>query len=327
MKHLFLLIPLLLLCLISFPHPGIGIVKDSKGFIYYTDLKNVYKVDPTTMKESVVVPNVHSHELFMDVNDNLFGEHIWYNGERLDTWGHYVWRLNSKGILDTIIKPTEGFLDNYSFTRDEAGNMYWVQRFTISRFKKKSTDGIITTIAAGKFKDIRWMHVARNGDIYFIDLTDLYKIDKDGKIILLAKNLHDRTSIIEYGSLKHNIFGIWLDKNENIYLAVTGGQVVKRITQQGKVTDILYSTGAWRPTGGLFDNDGNLWLLETKSGPGTKARVRMIEKSILAKPPAITNYVINKAKPIIILSGLVFLLLLASFQLVKKFKKKKIAVT
>lgn len=327
MKHPFLIIPLLLLSLISFSHPGIGIVKDSKGFIYYTDLKNVYRVDPKTMRESVVVPNVHTHELFIDVDDNLFGEHLWYNGERLDTWGYYVWRLNSKGILDTIIKPSEGFLDNYSFTRDEAGNMYWVQRFTISRFKKKSVDGTITTIAAGKFKDIRWMHVARNGDIYFIDLTDLYKIDKKGKIILLAKNLHERTSIFEYGSLKHNIFGIWLDKNENIYIAVTGGQTVKRITQEGKVTDILYSTGAWRPTGGLFDNDGNLWLLETKSGPGTKARVRMIEKTKLTKRPAVTDYVINKTKPIITLAGLAFLLLLASYQLVKKFKKKKIVVT
>jgi len=322
MKHHPLLFLFTLLSSLTFAHPGIGIVKNSKGFIYYTDLKNVYKVDPQTMKKSIVVSNVHTHELFMDSNDNLFGEHLWYNGEKLDTWGHYVWRLNRDEILDTIILPTQGFLDNYSFCRDDAGNMYWVQRFTISRFKKKAVDGTITTIAEGKFKDIRWIHAASNGDIYFIDLTDLYKIE-NGKFKLLAKNLQERTSIFEYGSLKHNIFGIWLDKDENIYIAVTGGQVVKKITQEGSVSDIAYSSGGWRPTGGLFDNKGNLWLLETKSGPAIKARVRMIEKTTLSKKPSSATYMINKARPVLVLSIIALLLLAAVYKLIKKLRRRK----
>jgi hypothetical protein len=323
MKHHPLLFMFLLFSGLSAAHPGIGIVNDSKGFIYYTDLKNVYKLDPKTMKESIVLNHVHTHELFMDSNDNLFGEHLWYNGEKLDTWGHYVWRLNSDGILDTIVKPTEGFLDNYSFCRDDAGSMYWVQRFTISRFKKKSVNGAVTTIAEGKFKDIRWIHAASNGDIYFIDLTDLYKIE-NGKFKLLAKNLQERTSIFEYGSLKHNIFGIWLDRNENIYIAVTGGQVVKKITQDGFVSDIAYSSGGWRPTGGLFDNKGNLWLLESKSGPATKARVRMIEKTALSKKPSSATYMVNKARPVLLLSVIALILLAAVYKLIKKLRGEKI---
>jgi hypothetical protein len=322
MKYFRFTIALLLLSNSSIAHPGIGIVKDSKGIIYYTDLKNVYKVDPKNMKQTILVPGVHTHELFMDSNDNLYGEHLWYNGEKLDTWGYYAWQLKNNGILDTVIKPSEGFMDNYSFNRDEAGNMYWVQRFTISRFKKKSIDGTVSIIAEGKFKDIRWMHVTRKSEIYFIDLTDLYKIDKDGKIILIARNLHERTSIFEYGSLKHNIFGIWLDNAENIYIAVTGGQVVKKITQDGHITNIAYSSGGWRPTGGLFDDTGNLWLLETRTGPATKARVRRVGAATLSKIPPATTNIVNKSKPVLILATIVLLLCFGIYKFIKKFRKK-----
>ena len=78
-------------------HPGTGIVEDSKGNIYYTDLEQVWKISLDGKRE-VVVKNVHSHELFMDQQDNLFGEHLWYNGERANTWGYYVWRLCLRSI-------------------------------------------------------------------------------------------------------------------------------------------------------------------------------------------------------------------------------------
>ena len=60
-------------------HPGIGIVKDSKGNIYYTDLKNVLKYS-SDGKIVIVVPGVHTHELYIDGKDNLYGEHLWYEG-------------------------------------------------------------------------------------------------------------------------------------------------------------------------------------------------------------------------------------------------------
>jgi len=41
-------------------HPGIGIVKDSRGNIYYTDLSRVWKIGADG-KKSAVVNNVHTH--------------------------------------------------------------------------------------------------------------------------------------------------------------------------------------------------------------------------------------------------------------------------
>ena len=308
-------------------HPGIGIVKDSKGNIYYTDLSQVWKITPDGNK-TTVVQHVHTHELYMDANDDLYGEHLWYNGESLDTWGHYAWCLRHTGKLDTIIKPTEGFLTDYSFVRDSTGNMYWVQRFIVSKFKKKTTDGQVITIAEGKFKNIRWMYARKDGTLYFIDLTDLYKLE-NGKFTLLAKDLHERTSIFEYSSLQHNVYGIWTDKNENIYVAVMGGQVVKKINSAGVVSNVIYTSGTWSPCGGIFDDNGDLWLMEGNAL--NEVRVRKIRQQELAKPLPGFPHLIKKAIPVIIMVAIFISLALLLFKLRRKIfgatNKKSVQIT
>ena len=107
----------------GFAHPGVGIVMDSKGNVFYTDLKHIWKIDKQG-KLAIAVRYVHSHELYMDENDNLFGEHVWYEGEASNKWGHYLWRLSSAGAFEKLIPPTEGFPESYSFVRDIHGHMY-----------------------------------------------------------------------------------------------------------------------------------------------------------------------------------------------------------
>ena len=277
----------------SSAHPPVGIVRDSKGNIYYSDLVHVWKLSPGG-KRSIAVHHVHTHELYLDANDNLYGEHLWYNGESLDTWGHYVWRLSSNNKLDTVIKPSAGFLKNYSFVRDGKENMYWVERDTVSTFKKRSPDGSITTILKGKFTDVRWMHVTKAGVLYFVDLYDLYKVVA-GKLILVAKNIsHNTVAFGWLGGGKHSLMGIWTDKYENVYVANLSGQAVKRVTQTGKVENFIHSTTPWSPTGGLFDNDGSLWLLETSVK--NEIRVRKIVPTAFNKGQTtgiiIRNYIL-----------------------------------
>jgi hypothetical protein len=86
------LLPLLVLVAApALAHPSVSIVADSRGNLYYSDLKQVWRLG-TDGKKTIVVPNVHTHELAIDAQDNLYGEHLWYEGERIDKWGHYVWR-------------------------------------------------------------------------------------------------------------------------------------------------------------------------------------------------------------------------------------------
>jgi hypothetical protein len=65
----------------AYAHPGIGIVVDSRGNVFYTDLQQVWRLAPDGKLE-VAVPGVHAHELCLDASDNLYGEHLWYEGDR-----------------------------------------------------------------------------------------------------------------------------------------------------------------------------------------------------------------------------------------------------
>lgn len=325
MKKLILAVLCLLPIQILFAHPGPGIVKDKRGNIFYTDLKQIWKISADG-KRSVVVPGVHSHELFMDADNSLYGEHLWYNGDDKNTWGYYYWKLNSNARLDTLSGPNEGFPEGYSFCRDSMGNQYWAERWKISRIKKKSPEGVITTLVSGKFNDIRWMHVTPRGHLYFTDEIDLYEVDSSGRLSLLVKNLAEAPSLLSTSSKKHSIFGIWHDQRENIYAAVYSIKTVKKITPEGKVSDFSFSIFPWAPVGGVFDDQGNLWLLE--SSITNETRVRKITGKMHAPPKFIAN-AINRIVPLSIVGSILLIIVLMIIKwrwnlILKKYKRLKI---
>jgi sugar lactone lactonase YvrE len=234
-------------------HPGVGIVVDSRGNVFYTDLKQVWRIAPDGEK-TVAVPNVHTHELYVDSGDNLYGEHLWYNGERLDTWGSRVWRRTPDGRVVDIVPAHPGFNDTYSFVRDRAGTMYWAAREK-NEIQKRTPDGHIVTVARHNFRDVRWMTVTPDGTVYLIDRVDLLRVTPDGRVATVARN-------VSAGSGRHAVMGLWLDRQRNVYAADYSGSKVKRIDPNGRVEVVARSLFPWGPTGGVFDRSGNLWLLE-----------------------------------------------------------------
>lgn len=320
MKHFLIPYFLFVISHFSFAHPGTGLVRNSKGEMIYSDLSQIWKLSPDGSK-TIVVPHVHSHELYMDKADDLFGGHLWYNGEQLNTWGSYAWRLNAAGKLDTVVPVHEGFLDTYSFARDDKGNMYYAERGKVSRIIKQTVDGRKIVLAEKDFQDIRGMHVTGEGEVYFIDLIHLYKIDAAGKLINIARKISSNTPLFTWAYPKHSLFGIWLDAAKNIYVANFSGQVVKKITQQGKVSDYYFSTGHWSPTAGLFDEQGNLWLQEYSAS--NAVRVRKIEPAALLNSHATKAFWVNRVVPaavLLLLSALSIMIIL------KLFRKKKKAI-
>jgi hypothetical protein len=101
-------------------HPAIGVVEDSRGNVFFTDLASVWRVAPDGAITRAV-PGVHTHELYVDADDSLFGEHLWYEGDATKEWGHRAWKLAKDGTLTDVIPAREGFLTDYSFVRDRAG--------------------------------------------------------------------------------------------------------------------------------------------------------------------------------------------------------------
>lgn len=232
-------------------HPGVGIVRDTRGNIFYTDLAQVWKIDPAG-KRTVAVAHVHTHELYLDEHDNLFGEHLWYNGEQRNTWGHFVWRLSASGQYEKIIPDTEGFRQGYSFVRDQMGHHYYADRQgacqTIYRLdvhgqKQKHTPTC--------FHRVGWMYANAQGDLIFTDRQQLKTITSSG--------------VRTIASWKRGAMGVWMDSRGNLYAACYEDQQVKCFDPAGRALSVIQTEGGWHPSGGLTEPDGTLWILENNA--------------------------------------------------------------
>ena len=170
MRKIIVLFVFLLFGLSSFGHPGIGIAMDSKGNVFYTDLVHVWKITPNG-EVSIAIENIHTHELYIDQQDNLYGEHEWYEGEATDKWGNYIWKLSSNGIFEKVIPDVEGFLDNNTLIRDNNGNTFWPKKNDDhERLMKDSNNGESCYFTDHLFDDIRWMYYSMDDDyLYVVD--------------------------------------------------------------------------------------------------------------------------------------------------------------
>ena len=262
----------------SLSHPGVGIAMDSKGNVYYTDLKHVWKIAPNGTK-SIAVRNVHTHELSIDEKDNLYGEHLWYEGDASRQWGHRVWRLGSDGTLIDLIPARKGFRDDYDdfhFVHDRSGAAYWADRGEPTVIRKRSPDGEVHTLATANFTNVRWMTVTSEGTLYLVDLHDLIRITPDGTVQTVVRNLANRRRSFLLTTDIHAIMGLWTDTSGNVYAAVCSDRVVRKISLDGSVETAVQAQPGWTPTGGLVAPNGDLWLLEY--GGISSVRVRRINR-------------------------------------------------
>ncbi|WP_445382996.1 hypothetical protein [Robiginitalea sp. IMCC43444] len=258
-------------------HPGIGIVMDSKGNVFYTDLNHVWKISKNG-KQSIAVRNIHTHELYIDPEDNLYGEHEWYEGEATDKWGNYVWRLSNDGVFEKTIPDVEGFLDNNTLVRDLENNTYWVEKSDGHDVLIKQTlSGQNCYVTDEKFEDIRWMYFSKHdSNLYVVDHLTIKKVTPAGDVTIIADNLKEEKMSFGGVADRHYVFGMWSDKKKNLFVAVYGAGHVKKISPNGKMTVIFESNTFWSPCGGLMAPDGTHWIMEFSRR--NKTRVRKITK-------------------------------------------------
>ena len=258
-------------------HPSVSVVMDARGNVFYSDLARVWKISPEGRK-SVAVEAVHAHELFLDGQGNLYGEHLWYEGEKTDRWRHRVWRRSRDGAVTDVYPARPGFRTDYSFVRDGTGSMYWVERDTPTLFRKRAPDGAVSTVAeCPRCSDVRWMTVTPDGTLEFVDGRDLYEISPAGAIRLRARALGRPTLLRPHAGGHHVVMGLWTDGARNVYAAVYGTGEVKRVAPDGRVTVVARSTLPWSPTGGMIGPDGSLWILEYSIT--NAVRMRRIDRS------------------------------------------------
>jgi len=253
-------------------HPGIGIVQDSRGNVFFTDLKQVWKI-ALDGSLSVAVRDVHTHELYLDAEDKLYGEHLWYDGSQ---WHHKVWSLKGR-TLQGEIPARAGVPQGYSFVRDRAGNMYWAEVGEKPIIKTRSPDGKTVTHAAADFRDVERMTVTADGTLFLIDAGDLRRVSPAGEVTTVATKLSAHKPPPASVSERHYHMGLWLDKEGSIYVAVARERLVLRVDSDGKREVVARSGEPWSPSGGMFDREGNLWLLEYDSS--NEVRVRRLDRN------------------------------------------------
>ncbi|GAA4336369.1 hypothetical protein [Flaviaesturariibacter amylovorans] len=258
-----LLLLMLLLPFAANAHPGVGIVSDRRGIIYYTDLQHVWKIEGG--KRSIAVRDVHTHELYLDTAGNLYGENERYQGG--DRFTHYLWVLRPSGRLDTLKGPDVAFVnDDYSLARDAAGNEY----FRRHHFRKtgpvplyrRRPDGSEALFAEGDYRDVKWLHPQPDGSLLFVRANAVYRISTEGRVLLLADSLAGAKPDFPFAS-GPQLWGAWQDAGGQVYVAVFSDGAVKRVAPGGGLAVVHRSAPRWTPTYGAFDPEGRLWVLET----------------------------------------------------------------
>ena len=291
----------------AFAHPGIALVKDSKGNLYYSDLQQVWKISGG--QRTLAVPNVHSHELYIDAQDNLYGQHEYLMAGTNNRFVHYLWVLRPNGRLDTVMSEREAYLEvDFSLARDRWGAEYYTQQFLRSRdstnIYKRTPDGREIIFVRGNFKGVSWLHPQDDGTLLFVRQNNVYRADSAGNVRVLAQGIASPTASYTYVGKKPIVYGLWQDSAANVYAAVFSDQVVRRITPDGQLSDVYRSSGPWTPVQGIFDNEGQLWVLETSDKNET--RLTLAGDTIKATTPKKRSFL----SPLMIASISIFLLLL-----------------
>lgn len=282
-------------------HPASGIVVDSAGNIYFSDLETIWKID---LQDKLTVfrsgeMGRHVHELSIDNRDNIYGADLSYN-PATEGWISDVWRMTPEGRLTYLLEPTERPPRGWSIWRDRAGSMYFLEQNNHTKREtlllRRSPDGTVTTLAGGayghadgrgnlaRFSSVGGMAFGPDGSLYLTDGAFLRRVAMDGTVTTLARDLTLRTSDDSPGLFAGNdgsLAGLTADSRGNVYVADSGNRRLLKVNSASQVQVILRSESPYFPTG-VAAADGNLYVLEvgvTLPSAGSAPRIKKIDGS------------------------------------------------
>lgn len=254
-------------------HPPVSLVLDSRGNLYFSDLRSVRVLRPDGTIE-IAVTDVHTHELWLGPDGALYGEDVTNVG---DDYRHRVWRLEPDGAVTDVIAWRDGYPDehhDYGFQRDAEGNAYVLRRDASSIEVRDPMRELLREIPLDADSGfLHWLTVGPDGLIHVAIGPDLYRVEP-GEISarVVARDLVDRTPEFEFVHDRHALMGMWGDTRGDICVSVYSGQVVKCVSPSGEMTELVRSSGKWSPVGGRARPDGGHWLLEWSSDNDVRVR-------------------------------------------------------
>ena len=242
-------------------HPGWGMVFDSQGNLFFVDVPNNYIWKYSNSGDlSVYKSNIWSHNIEIDVNDNLIVEYEQYSGHRYSG----VIKIYPDGSEEQIIKLTDNpeiFLSGEG-TIDLEGNIYYPYQNNIYKYSNGVTELFINS---SNFSGIQNLNFIENC-IFVSDNGSIKKVGLDSTVETIADNLlianpPDNPFPGDNNPALNRIYTIEVDQQNNLYAAYHGNSRVLRIDKNKKVDEIYYAEGPWYPVGLTFYNN-DLYIMD-----------------------------------------------------------------
>ncbi len=245
-------------------HPAVGIVVARDGTVYYSDTVQVWAIAPDGTR-TIVVRDVHTHELRLDDDGTLYGEHLAYNGGQ---WSHRVWRRSPQGQVSDVVPTRPGFLsdvNDFSFHVDAAGLVYWLEGSAPARLRTRAGSGAAVTRASLDLTNASWLAVSRAGTVFVSEGGLVWRVRPNRPAERLPDGLsrsRDRLAVM----------GMSAADDGTLYVAAYADRAVRRWRPGGGIATIVTTPAGWGPTGVAVAADGAIWVLEASDRNAQRVR-------------------------------------------------------
>ncbi|NND71692.1 MAG: hypothetical protein HKN43_08935 [Rhodothermales bacterium] len=242
-------------------HPPFSIVVNSNGQVYYSDLENIWMVD-TDGSKRIVLHHIHNHELWLDDDDNLYGEDVQNVGEN---YRHRVWRLDTNSDLSNVVEWTSGHpsdIGGIATIRNHRNESVILQRPERAIVVGRESASPRYISLDGIDGHIHELTISPSGDIFVAIGSTIYRIE-DGAITVDLYTPIDIERSLKFRFVhdRHALMGMYATDTD-VYVSVYAGQYMVRIDESRKIHDGYRSAGGWSPSGVSVDDTGNVWVLE-----------------------------------------------------------------
>jgi len=254
------------------------VVQDSRGFVYYSDLRNVWRISPTGTR-TIAVIGVHTHQLYVDAEDRLYGEDATADDATGQPY-HRVWRLDPDGTLTDVIPLRAGYLWDYGdfgFVRDRMGVAYVLQRSGGPALVRIGATGRVSRTTLPR-SEPGFALPTSDGRVVITAGRDLLRADvrRQQASVWKADLASVAPRVVEVAD-RQALLGLWLDRQGRIHVAAYSGAAVIRIEAEGQTSIVARSPEGWSPSGGMVGPDESLWLLELSSEGQVRVRRLMAD--------------------------------------------------
>lgn len=246
-------------------HPAVGIVVGRDGTVFYSDTVHVWAIAPDGTR-TIAVRDVHTHQLRLDADGTLYGEHLAFEGGR---WSHRVWRRSPQGRISDVVPTRPGFLsdvNDFSFCVDAAGGAYWLEGSAPARLRVRSPGGAAAvTRATLDLTNASWLTVSGAGVAFVSEGGIVWRVRPDRSVERLPDGLsrsRDRLAVM----------GMAAADDGTLYVAAYADRVVRRMRPGGDIATVVTSPAGWGPTGVAIAADGALWVLEASERNAQRVR-------------------------------------------------------